>query len=244
MNRRERVVLYLVLPLLTALNLCVLFGWLGRPAYAEPPASATDSNALHALTFLGDEPADNVVLHNHKGRLAWGDTAHERLHTVGYVYIGKILGELMQADSRREELNLLSEEMSEVESEYRRQLEDLYKRAQAIDPESEEGKQFDQQGRALLDEYRAWQQDALRRRGKLQAEQLEDAYRELVAAVDVVADRQGIDIVNHFIPAEEPFNASNPDQAMINIRMRTALKYPEQLDITEDVIEELALEIE
>jgi hypothetical protein len=89
-----------------------------------------------------------------------------------------------------------------------------------------------------------WQQSALQRTGKLDADQLERAYRELVAAVEIVADRRGIDMVYRFIPTGEPFEAENPEQAMMAIRLRDALRYPTELDITADVMEELHLEEE
>ncbi len=47
-----------------------------------------------------------------------------------------------------------------------------------------------------------------------------------------------------FIPADLDFDAVNPAQAYTGIRGRLALKYPESLDLTDDVIEELGLELE
>ena len=38
------------------------------------------------------------------------------------------------------------------------------------------------------------------------------------------------------------FSSDNPDQAMLSIRLRTALRYPRELDITSEVMEELSLE--
>ena len=66
----------------------------------------------------------------------------------------------------------------------------------------------------------------------------------VVGYVEIVADRKGIDTVYRFIPTSEPFEAENPEQAMMAIRLRDALRYPEELDITTDVMEELHLEEE
>ena len=96
----------------------------------------------------------------------------------------------------------------------------------------------------MYQEYMSWQQDALAQRGKLDAEQLESAYREMIAAVQVVSERRGIDTVYRFIPTDEEFRAENPEQAMMAIRLRTALRYPPELDITDLVLEELSLELE
>ena len=66
----------------------------------------------------------------------------------------------------------------------------------------------------------------------------------MIDAVEVVADRNDIDTVYRFIPTDEAFEADNPDQAMVAIRLRTALRYPDELDITDDVMDELSLDID
>ena len=78
--------------------------------------------------------------------------------------------------------------------------------------------------------------------GKLTADQIEDAYRDLVAAVEVVSERRQIDLVFRFIPTDADFLTQNPPQAYIAVRARIALKYPEALNITDEVLEELAVE--
>ncbi len=95
-----------------------------------------------------------------------------------------------------------------------------------------------------MQEYEQWRRERARRRGKLAAHQIEDSYRELVAAVEVVAERLDIDLVFRFIPTTNEFQALNPPQAYTAVRARLALKYPEALDITDQVLEELALEVE
>ncbi|MCP3859744.1 MAG: hypothetical protein GY704_08845 [Phycisphaeraceae bacterium] len=78
-------------------------------------------------------------------------------------------------------------------------------------------------------------------RQKLGAEQIESAYRELIEAVDIVAERQGIDIVTQFVPTGEPFDAETMDVASLQVRRRGLLRYPDEIDITEAVAEELGL---
>jgi len=244
MNRRERVALYALLTLLTAFNLLIVLGWTGRSALADETVLADGPDAFPSLTLVADDPQKNVVLRNRDGRLAWGDAVHDQAFSVGYVHIGKILRQLMRAESRTEERQHLLDELNETEADFRQRLDDVVERMRELDPESDEARQLEEQGRALFDEYRAWQQNAIARRGKLEAEQLEAAYREMIDAVEVVADRKSIDTIYRFIPTGEPFETENPEQAMLAIRMRTALRYPADLDITDDVIEELDLEIE
>ena len=82
------------------------------------------------------------------------------------------------------------------------------------------------------------------RTGKLESEYLESSYREMIDAVNVVADRMKIDIVYRFTPPSEEFETDNPRAAMSTIRMRSALRYPDDLDITDAVADELGLDIE
>ena len=74
------------------------------------------------------------------------------------------------------------------------------------------------------------------------ATHLEMAYREITAAVNVVADRLEIDLVIRFIPPDDEFVLTNEAAAIDQIRLRSLLRYPEACDITSDVLEELNLE--
>ena len=96
----------------------------------------------------------------------------------------------------------------------------------------------------MLQQREQWRVTGSRQLGLLAAGQVEKAYRDLIAAVEVVADRRRIDLVFRFIPTDNEFKALNPPQAYTGIHARIALKYPEGLDITDEVMEELALEVE
>jgi len=245
MQSRERIMIYGLLAVLIALNLSLLLGRTGTPAFADPQApSPGELGPAQSLTLLGEGEAKDIVLRNRAGRLAWGEPVHDRAYSVAYVYIGKVLNPLMQSEAFEEEREPLREELREAEAEYRQRLDAIQGRLRELDPKSEEAQATYEQGSAVYEEFMNWQQSALRRTGKLDAEQLERAYRELVAAVEIVADREGIDTVYRFIPTAEEFNAENPEQAMIAIRLRNALRYPQELDITDDVLEELHLEAE
>jgi len=52
----------------------------------------------------------------------------------------------------------------------------------------------------------------------------------------------GIDIVLRFIPTEKEFQGQDAESALNEIRLRSALRYPAGLDITEEVLEELAIQ--
>jgi len=246
MKNRERIVIYTLLAGLLALNLGSALDRTGRPAHAQDAVRAGGAGLgpTESVTLVGKAGTENVVLRNADSRLAWGDAAHDRTYSVSYVYIGKILNQLMKSEAIQEERDRLMSDLQETETEYRERLDDLNGRLQGMDPESEDAQRTFEEGRTVYDEYMRWQQAAMVERGQLDAQHLERVYRDLVEAVQVVADRQGIDTVYRFIPTDEAFRSENPEQAMLAIRLRTAIRYPDELDITDDVLEELSLDIE
>ena len=76
---------------------------------------------------------------------------------------------------------------------------------------------------------------------KLGAEQVETAYRELVEAVDIVAEREGVEIVIRFVPVSDPFETDDLDLASDQVRRRLLLRYPDAIDLTSRVETELGL---
>ena len=94
---------------------------------------------------------------------------------------------------------------------------------------------------SLYTRYQKWNEGVSGSQSKLMAGQVESAYKELVTAVDVVADRQKIDVVYRFIPASVPFETSQLGDTMLQVQARTFLRAPESLDITADVMKELGL---
>ena len=69
-----------------------------------------------------------------------------------------------------------------------------------------------------------------------------EAYEEIVTAVEVVAENKNVDMVLRFIAPDEPIETTSPDVAIMQIRLRTALTYPEGIDLTDDVFTELGLD--
>lgn len=173
---------------------------------------------------------------------AWLPRAAPRSdYTVAFVHIGVLLNDLMNGESFTEARDELIETLRGEEVERRADVDALRTRMEELDPESDAAQALIQQMNDRYEKFRRWQQDAMRRRGELDSRQLETAYGELVTAVDIVAEREGYDIVYRFIPPGEPFETTNPDQAMLTIRLRTALRYPAETDITDLVRDELGL---
>lgn len=241
MPSRERFVVYALIAVLALANVMYLAGGHGRNATAS--AFAPDDLGPASRITLTDGEKE-LVLRAAGGRLAWGDGDRERAHTMGYVFIGKVLPQLMQRDEVKDERERLLEELRAEEEEYRDRLMEIQQRGESVDPDSPELQGIFQEWQAAEAAYREWQQAASERTGRLEATYLEEAYRELVEAVNIVADRLDIDIVHQFTPTDEPFDADNPRTAMSTIRWRSALRYPGELDITDAVVEELDLDID
>ena len=77
---------------------------------------------------------------------------------------------------------------------------------------------------------------------QLAATHLEQSYRDMIDAVNVVGERLDIDMVYQFIPTDEEFDIRSVEATTMAIRLRPALRYPEDLDITIEVMEELSLD--
>lgn len=243
MSHRERAVIYCILVALVAVNAVLVLGRTGSVAIASTPAPPAP-DAVESVALKATGGGADLLLRNDQGRLAWGDGPSDRAHTQAFVFIGRVLRQLMDSEQFKEDRERLFNELSDKEAEYREQLEEVGTRLKDMDPSSPEALQTNEEGNEIYRLYMEWQQAALAQRGAMDAEHLERAYREMTAAVEVVASRKGVDLVFRFIPTDEPFQADNPEAAMNAIRLRTALLYPKDLDITDDVMEELSLEIE
>jgi hypothetical protein len=237
MQSRERVALYsLLIVSLAASGFSLL-------AATTPAAIAQGTPAAPGSIAIAGEGGD-LVLTNRKGRLAWADSDYAKAYSIAFVHIGKVLKQLREAERYKEEMEALHAELEGTDANYREQLDAIRNEAQGIQQESPEGAELFEKWQKIYGEYMEWNRTAMERRNKLEAEQSEKAYRDLVEAVEVVADRKKIDLVYRFIATSDPFEATDAEQAQVEIRLRSVLKYPEGLDITPDVLAELSLQDE
>jgi hypothetical protein len=86
-----------------------------------------------------------------------------------------------------------------------------------------------------------WREGSMRIREKFLAQQIEEAYRELVAAVEIVAERREVDLVIRFMPTGDPFEADTLMTAREQVLGRTFLEYPDAIDLTAEVLRELGI---
>ena len=246
MLRNERSILMAAVGLLAVLNLTLLIQHSGTNAVADD--TATDAPALGPAATLelmdASDDDEELVLRNESGRIAWGKAPQHRVWSIGFVHIGPLLSQLMDSEEFKVEREDLAAEAKEREEEFSSQLDQI--RADYEDAGEDEAarEEIGRRGQEVFQAFQAFQQEVEMLQQALAADQLERSYRELIAAVNAVADRMDIDIVKRFIPTEDEFQGVDISSAMQEIRLRPALRYPESSDISRDVQEELGLQDE
>ncbi len=238
MSRIERVVVHGVLVVL----LIVVFA--ERPGLT-PSAEAVPARAEDVLG-----PADRVVLRGPAGEvsvsavnggLAWGERGTDRTWSLGAVDVPKLMRSLMESERFDEDRQALREEAETQNAEFEAQFEDFREEFGEITPEDPKFPEAQQRWQQMMQEYQKWQQGTMAIQQKLGAEQIETAFDELVDAVDIVAERLGVDLVIRFVPPAEPFASESLDQASDQVSRRLLLHHPESIDLTEKVAEELGV---
>lgn len=241
MSHRERITIYSILGLVVILNLSLLFAPQGKAAIAAASEWFQDLGPADRLILNGE---NRLHVRNVEGRLSWSDNEHGRAYGLGFIQLSKVLNALMERPALAEEREALQNDLQARADAYESQLEEISGQLNNLPENSPEFARILEQGQAIYNEYLQWNQEAATLRDRLVSEQYARSYNELVAAVDVVADRRGVDLVLRFSPNRAEFDDDNTDQALVEIQQRIAIKYPDGLDLTDDVITELALVIE
>ena len=241
MHRFERLVIHATLVLLTLLLVSVLTD---RPGLA--PAAEAESSRFEDV--LG--PADRLLLNQDDGEIdvtaekngiSWGDRPTDRSWSMGCVDVPRLISRLMEAERFTEDRRALQEEAEEQNRTFEERFESFREEFGELTPEDPAFAGVQNQWQAMMQEYQQWQQGTMAVQQKLGAEQVEIAYRELVEAVDIIAEREGVELVLRFVPVADPFNVDSLDLAGDQVRRRLFLRYPESIDLTEKVETELGL---
>src|SRR5688572_26650419 len=241
MKVSERSIIYPALILLAAMNLLFLLSTSGRSAFAEAAAWLAELGPAEALKLVDGQK--EITVRNRDGRLAWGEGDFRQSYSIGFVDISRALNPLMESQAFMDEREALRKELEASESDYKTRLEGINSQLEGLDRESPQFQEKWEEGRKLYEEYSTWARDvAMRRHNELAVKHYQQAYKEMTSAVNVVADKLGVDMVLRFIPTENDFKSTDAEGALNEIRLRTAVKYPEKLDITSEVLEELSLQ--
>jgi galactokinase len=210
-------------------------GPLAAPAVADPVPSADELGPADAVLLLdAKDRKDSLRLTNSGGRLSFGaavdvDTCMKRLLATGEF-----------ADRRKE----VEDEARTQEEQFRAQMQEIEAKYGNIGPNDPKFPEAQREANGVFEAMRRWREGQGRIVGKLAAEQIEAAYRRLVEAVEVVADREKVDLVYRFIPTAKAFETETMEAAGMQVRERTFLRSPESLDLTTEVLKELGVEDE
>ena len=266
MLRRERLLLY---PLLTLLALLVVADRLGTSAGLQSGANAGEARVSAANDDAADSAAPRIAFAAARNpepalaanielasaymqesagtvsvrdnRLVWGPGARQRTYTLAFVDLAPLMAPLMDAPDREQARAALRADLTVEEEILRVQIERLADQAAQHEPMSQQYAVIYEEYVRLAEAYEAFEQTAMKRTGQLDAKQLEDVYRIVLAAVNAVADREGIDLVRHRTDPHAAFDAEGAQAAMTAIRLRDTLRIPNGLDITPLVRAELGL---
>jgi Skp family chaperone for outer membrane proteins len=195
---------------------------------------------IESLTIQGEDI--ELTISNSDGRISWSDQKTSTVWSVGFMEVGKALSQLMKAEHFLDARESLNDELQEMMSSARSNLDSLREEGQSLQPDDPSIPEMRQRWDQAYAEFQRLQKIAVETRARLLAEQMESSYTEIVEAVNVVSERLEIDIVLKFIPPDGEFNLGNPDSMMSQIRLRTALRIPEGIDITDEVLAELGLD--
>jgi Skp family chaperone for outer membrane proteins len=218
----------------------VLAAQLAAPRAADARATpAADLGPAQAVLLEGKDGP--LKLANAGGRPGWGDDATAKSWSMGAVNVDKVLKKLLANKSYQDEVNRFNEDTEKQAGEFQKEMESLkaeYGNKGKDDPDLAKGQAAFQ---SLVERYQKWNGGVQAARGKLMADQVEKAYREMVTAVDTICERRHIDIVYRCISTAQPFESIDPMGAMIQVQARTFLHVPESIDLTADVMKELNL---
>lgn len=250
MRNSERIIIYAALAALGAFNILFLTAGNGFYAMAQGEADAVTAEKLgpaESLTLIDPENKSKaLVLHNRKQHLSWGDEPYHAARSMAFLHVGKPLYGLISSEPYAQPIQDLRNELAAEAQQRDSDMRAQYEQVQALDPKDPATAERQQDFVKQRDMFQRWLQESQSRIARMEADALLRAYDEIVAAVEVVAERKKIDLVLRFLPSElgEDTEVVTADQAQAVIRGRTAVKYPEELDLTNAVMEELSLEIE
>ena len=234
-------------PLCTTIVCSVVAGVAGAIATLSllgSPAGATrilpsDLGPADALILTGKDAP--LTLSAQAGRLSWSDAPTARAYSVGCVHVDRVMKGILSSERFASERQKFDDEARSQGGEFEQRNKALQEKYPDIKPGDANFDQARSEFAALQGEYEKWFGALQKIQSKHMAEQVEQAYRELATALDVVAERKQVDFVYRFVPPERAFDSVELSDAMMQVQSRPFLRYPAAIDITEEVVKELGL---
>ena len=209
--------------------------------------SPSTAEAAPALLSVELGPADAVLLAGSPevrvtaagGRITWGTQPAARAIGIATVDIGAVLVALTASERYSRDMKTLEEEAEARGEDFRKRWEDMQARMGKIEEGSPTAGAIDEEFQKLRSEVERFQRQIDRRHGDLMLRQYEQAWGEIRSALDVVADRAGADMVIKGTPTAEPFRKGDPESLIQQVRSRTLVRTPEDIDLTDELLKEL-----
>lgn len=199
-----------------------------------------DLGPADALVLSGKDAP--LVVRNSEGRIGWSEDSTARAWSVGCVQLDPVIKAILATDRYTEERKTFEQEaqsQGETFEQRDKALRAKYPDIKADDPNFNQARD---EFVALQQEFEKWRLALQQIQSKHMAEQIEKAYREMLSALEVVADRRRIDLVFRFIPADRPFEAGDVGAVMVAVQARPFLRHPQGMDLTDDIFKELGLQ--
>lgn len=242
MPRSHRALL--IVTLLVSLASLALHALRPTAAWADP-AGPADLGPADALLLSDANPArggaKELRVKADRGRIAWSDRDTARAWSIGAVHVDRAMKSILAKSGYQSRRDELDGEARTQDEDFAKRFEELRQRYANVDPQSPNWAEANESLERLRSEYMTWRDGSMRIREKFFAEQIEEGYRELVAAVEIVAERREVDIVIRFMPTGDPFEADTLMTAREQVLGRTFLEYPDAIDLTADVLRELGI---
>lgn len=234
MRSTERFVIY---GLLATLIVAVLSQH-RAPAIAASP-TADELGPADALVLRGSK--GDLKVRNGDGRIAWGERPTDRAVSIAFVHADRIMSSFMDGDRMSEARHGLEERHEARSKELQQKRDDFMKQYGKVEPGHPDFERAKEAWTELRKTMESLGEEMRKEYEALLKEQLEGSWKEILAAVDVVAERRGVDVVLRFVPLTHEFEAEDPEGGVHQLYPRTVLRMPESMDLTSEVMKELNL---
>ncbi len=173
-------------------------------------------------------------------------TAHARMaddaeHPIAICSIPMLVNEVMRSDR-------FTAPMEEMQEDYRAQFEAIEEEAteirdssQGLDPSSPAYQEAGRRHQALFRKASELEREMSQRMAQLTAEQIVDAYTQVRAAAKEIAEDLGYEYLIAAASEDEELPKVNPDQTLRQMLARPCVLWPDGVDITDEVRDDLNL---
>jgi Skp family chaperone for outer membrane proteins len=209
-------------------------------ALAQAAPSPTRIGPAEAVDLV-DKEGKKLSVQVADGRISWSNQPTSRALSFAVVEAGPIISDMMNRSQLAEEAQKLKDEADVEYAAMTAKTEALRRQLEGVDRASPEYRKVYEDYEQLRKEYDKWSNEMTKRHDALRVKQVSKVYEELIAAIEIVADRLDIDIVLQARETSDEISQTDYARAAWDVALRLVLKYPKSIDITEQVRQELGV---